>query len=420
MLRLLRNVHVIDPLSPLHDQTVDLLLDDGVIARAGQDLDIEAAEVLEVEGLHAMPGGLDIGAWVGDPGFEHREDFDSLSKAAAAGGFTEVAVWPNTEPVVDGKAEVAYVARQGERLPVAFHAIGALTRQCAGTTITEMLDMRDAGTVAFSDGLQPVRHAGVLLRAMLYVLPFDGLVINQPFDDSVAPNGQMHEGRISTLLGLKGMPPLAETLMVQRDLDILRHTGSRLLVHGISSAESVARIRRAKEEGLRVYASVPLMNLLFTEDDLASFDTRFKVVPPLRTPEDRAALIEGLRDGTIDLVTSNHLPVEAEHKECEFAFAEFGASTVQHVWYGLRQAGFSLEEIVELMALRPRQVLGLPVPTIATGRPANLVLCTPHTHWTFGESHNRSRSSNDPFLGSHQTGSIRGMARGRFFTWIDE
>ncbi len=420
MLRLIRKVRIIDPASPHHQQLVDLVLDNGQLAHIGQDLDIEAAERIEIEDLHAMPGGLDIGAWVGDPGYEHREDFDSLSKAAAAGGFTEVAVWPNTRPVVDGKAEVAYVARQGERLPVAFHPIGALTRQCAGATITEMLDMRDAGAAAFSDGLQPVRHAGVLLRAMQYVLPFDGLVINQPLDDTVAPKGQMHEGRVSTLLGLKGMPPLAETLMVQRDLDILRYTGSRLLVHGISSAESVALIRRAKDEGLRVYASVPLMNLLFTEDDLASFDTRFKVVPPLRTPEDRAALIEGLRDGTIDLVTSNHLPVEAEHKECEFAFAEFGASTIQHVWHGLRQAGFSLEETAELMALRPRQVLGLPVRAIDTGQPANLVLFIPHTRWAFGESHNRSRSINDPFLDTDHQGTIRGIARGRFFAWIDE
>ncbi|RMD74251.1 MAG: dihydroorotase [Bacteroidetes bacterium] len=419
MLRLIRKVHVIDPRAPHHHQTVDLLLDDGVIALVGQDLDIEAAEVLEVEGLHAMPGGLDVGAWVGDPGFEQREDFDSLSKAAAAGGFTEVAVWPNTLPVVDGKAEVAYVARQGERLPVAFHPIGALTKGCEGTTITEMRDMREAGALAFSDGLQPVRHAGVLLRAMQYVLPFEGLVINQPFDDSVAPNGQMHEGRVSTLLGLKGMPPLAETLMVQRDIDILRYTGSRLLLHGISCAESVELVRRAKNEGLRVYASVPLMNLLFTEDDLASFDTRFKVVPPLRTAADRAALIEGLRDGTIDLVTSNHLPEEAEHKEREFAFAAFGASTIQHVWHGLRQAGFSLEEIAELMAHRPRQVLGLPTPVIDTGAPANLTLFTPGTRWTFGESHNRSRSTNDPFLDRPKEGMIRGIARNGFFVWID-
>ncbi len=419
MRRLIRQVRLIDPASPHHHQVVDLLIEEGKIALIGQGLEIEAAEVLHVEGLHAMPGAMDVGAWVGDPGMEHREDFDTLSKAAAAGGFTEVAVWPNTRPVVDGKAEVTYVSRQRERQPVVFHPIAALTRACAGEVITEMCDMRQAGAVAFSDGLRPVANAGVMMRAMQYVLSFDGLVINRPFDDSVAPDGQMHEGHVSALLGLKGMPTLSETLMLERDLNLLRYTGSRLLAHGLSSAASVALIQQAKDEGLRVWASVPLMNLLFTEEDLDTFDTRFKVHPPLRTQADREALLDALRRGTIDLVCSNHLPVEQERKEMEFAYAAFGASTIQHVWHGLRRAGCSLDEIAEIMAYRPRRLLGLPCPTIEAGRPAHLTFFTPHTSWTFDESANHSRAQNDPFLGWSFQGRIRGIAREAHFVWFD-
>lgn len=419
MLRLIRQVRIVDPASPHHHQIVDLLLDGGTIALIGQGLDIEAAEVLQVEGLHAMPGAMDVGAWVGDPGMEHREDFDTLSRAAAAGGFTEVAVWPNTRPVVDGKAEVTYVCRQRERLPVAFHPIGALTQGCAGKVITEMCDMREAGAIAFSDGLSPVTDAGVMMRAMQYVLCFDGLVINRPFDTSVAPEGQMHEGCVSTLLGLKGIPTLAETLMLERDLNLLRYTRSRLLVHGLSSAASVVQIQQAKDEGLHVGASVPLMNLLFTEEDLDTFDTRFKVLPPLRTQADREALLDALRCGTIDLVCSNHLPVEQERKEMEFAHAAFGASTIRHVWHGLLWAGCSLDEVVEIMAYRPRRLLGIPCPHIEEGRPVHLTFFTPHTTWTFNGAARQSRVQDDPFFDQSFQGRIRGIAHKTHFFWID-
>ncbi len=418
MLRLLRQVHITDPSSSHHGHILDLLLDGGQIAAIAPKLDIAAAEVIEVPQMHVSPGWCDIGAWVGDPGYEHREDFHSLAQAAARGGYTDIAIWPNTCPVVDSKAEVRYVHQQ-QHLPVRLHPIGALTRGCQGKEITEMHDMRHAGAIAFSDGLHPVQHAGVMLRAMQYVLPFDGLIVNRPFDPSMVPEGQIHEGEVSTLLGLKGIPTLSEVLMLQRDIHLLRYTSSRLLVYGVSSAASIEWIRRAKAEGLRIWASVPIMNLLYTEEDVRTFDTRFKVLPPLRSATDRAALRQALRDGTIDCVVSNHLPVAAEHKEMEFAFADFGASTIQTVWQALRQAGFSIEMIPELLAHRPREILGLPPATIEESETANLVCYTPHTPWTLDHSTNRSKSLHSPWFAQQLTGHIRGIVRGNAWMWLD-
>jgi dihydroorotase len=331
------------------------------------------------------------------------------------GGYTGVACFPNTQPCVHSKSEVHYILQSTRDYLVQFHPIGAVSHDCAGKDITEMLDMEAAGAIAFSDGKIPVAHAGLLLRALLYAKTFGGVILNHPHEVSIIPGGQMHEGVVSTQLGIKGIPALAESLMVQRDLDILAYTGSRLHIHNISTAQAVSLIREAKKAGLQVTCSVPALNLFFTETDLQGFDAMLKVLPPLRTEEDRQAIFAGLQDGTIDLITSNHVPLEIEAKQLEFAYAKFGAigletayAAAQTVLKGILDAG----QLVDKLAIQPRKLLGLEVPVITEGKAANLTAFDPELKWTLEEKAIRSKSKNSPFLGRELSGRALAVVKG--------
>lgn len=409
---LIRNAVLIDPGGPNHRECLDLHVKDGRVVETGKNLVVEGAMVWDLNGVYCSPGWIDIGPHSGDPGFEQREDFFSLSSAAAAGGFTGLACFPNTNPVVQSKSGILYMLQQSARLPVDIYPIGALSTDCGGSDLTEMMDMHAAGAVAFSDGKQAVQHAGLMLRALLYVKAFNGLVINRPMDEAIAPHGQMHEGFTSTTLGLSGIPALAEELIVQRDLDLLAYTGSRLLLHNISSARSVTLIRQAKAQGLAVTASVAAMNLFFTDEDLADFDSNLKVSPPLRSEADRQGLLAGLQEGVIDLVSSNHTPLEEEEKKLEFPYAKPGAIGLETAFAALNSqngAAFSPETLVEVLALRPRQVLNLPRHWIEKGAPANFTFFDPDKEWVFSEGDIRSKSRNTPFIGKTLKGRVLGI-----------
>lgn len=413
---LIRNANITDPTSSHRGKKRDLLIDGGVITEIGTDLaTVEEGETWDLKGALVSPGWLDIGAQTGDPGLEHREDLEHASEAALAGGYTAVACFPNTEPCVDSKSEVHYILQSTRDYLVDFFPIGAVSRDCAGKDITEMLDMRAAGAVAFSDGKHPVAHAGLLLRALLYAKAFDGVILNHPHELSIVPGGQMHEGLISTQLGLKGIPDLAESLMVQRDIDLLEYSGSRLHIHNVSSATGVKLIRAAKEQGLQISCSVPVMNLFFTEADLREFDAMLKVLPPVRTAEDRDAIIEGLQDGTIDLITSNHTPLEVEAKQLEFSYAKFGAIGLETAYAAAQTVlggVLSAEQLVEKFSIRAHRLLGLPVPGIEAGAAANLTIYDPEYRWTFSREHIRSKSHNSPFIGRELTGRVLAVVKG--------
>jgi dihydroorotase len=307
------------------------------------------------------------------------------------------------------KSEIMYVKSSTRGGLVDCHPIGAVSENCAGKDITEMIDMHAAGAVAFSDGKKPVQDSGLMLRALQYVTSFEGVVINQPLDDHIAGDGQMHEGLMSTSLGMKGIPTIAEELMVQRDLELLEYTGSRLHLANLSGAGAVQRLREAKAQGMPVTGSVAVLNLAFDDDSLQNFDTNLKVMPPLRSAEDRAALIEGLKDGTIDIISSNHTPLEEESKKLEFPFAEFGAVTLETT-YALLQTtlgeDLSPETLVNCLALRPRQLFRLPAPRLETGQPANLTVFHPGVKWSLRPHDIRSRSRNTPLLGRELTGAV--------------
>lgn len=413
---LIRNVHIIDPNSPHNGQLLDIHIENGILQTIQADLTIENTAVFDAKGACVSPGWLDVGVQAGDPGFEHREDLQSVAQAAAFGGFTAIAVQPNTNPVLHSKSEILYIKKNTQHSIVDFHPIGAVSENCEGKDITEMLNMHAAGAIAFSDGKKSVQHSGLMLRALQYVQALDGVIINPPSDKEIANDGQMHEGFISTSLGLKGIPDLAEELLLERDLHLLEYTRSRLHIANISTAGAVERIRKAKAKGLRVTASVPVLNLLYTDEAVAEFDNNYKVLPPLRHAEDREALIVGLQDDTIDFICSNHTPIDEEGKNLEFPYASFGVIGLETafaaIWTAL-EGKLTLEKLVEKLALTPRRIFKIDIPRLEAGHPANLTIFNPDYNWTFQARDIRSKSKNTPFIGFQFKGKVLAIINNR-------
>ncbi len=412
---LIKNTTIIDPNSPANGETVDMLIDAGTITKIGKQLKHPSAKIIEATDLQVSPGWLDIGAQVGEPGFEHREDLQSVAAAAAAGGFTALACFPNTNPTIHSKSEVSFLKNHATL--VDFYPIGALSRDCAGGNLAEVYDMAASGAVAFSDGAKSITSAGLMKRGLEYLKGINGLVINHPNDTSLSKGGQLHEGIISTQLGMKGIPALAETLMLKRDLDLLAYTNSRLHVHNISTAESVKLIKIAKAKGLQVTASVSIMHLIYTHTAVENFDPNYKLSPPLREQSDIKALLKGVKEGVIDIVNSNHTPLEVEAKKLEFSYADVGIIGLETVYPLLNtflKKHLSTAAIVNLLAIQPRIVLDLPIPTISVGEKANLTLFQSTKEWTLTQSAIRSKSKNTPFIGQAFSGKVLGIINGNF------
>lgn len=388
----------------------NLLIENGVIQRIGRDIQATGdVQIIESRHLHVSPGWFDLGTQVCDPGLEQREDVHTALMAAAAGGFTAVAPFPNTYPAVHGKAEILYWRHKAEGNPVALYPVGAVSVGTIGKDLAELYDMFASGAIAFSDGPGGIQDTGLMLRALLYVQSFGGLVIDQPMDKWLAQGGQMHEGVVSTGMGVRGIPSLAEVLAVQRDLSLLEYTGGRLHLYGLSTSESVEMVRQAKRRGLAVTASTPVLNVCFTDVEMSAFESDWKVLPPLRADSDRIALLEGIADGTLDCLTSNHVPWNEEGKNLEFTYAEFGMSGLQTALpltcHHLLKA-LSVADVVRCWAEAPRRILGLPVPVIAEGANADLTAFDPGVEWTPQVSVWRSKGLNTPLMGAPLQGSV--------------
>lgn len=412
---LIRNARIVDPQASLNGKQMDIMISDGEIIEIAKNITPGDAKIIEAEGLHVSHGWLDIGVQTGDPGLEHREDLTTVTAAASAGGYTGIACYPNTDPVTDSKSGIHYLQQNSRDLAVDCFPIGALSEGCKGKDITELYDMHKAGACAFSDGNKSVQHAGLMLRGLLYVKAFDGLVINHPHDETLAANGQMHEGFVSTTMGVRGISSLTEAIMVQRDIELADYSGSRVHIVNISTKESVEKIRKAKADGLKVTASVPALNLLLDDSVLTGFDSNLKVLPPLRSQGDIEALKEGLKDGTIDIITSNHVPLEEEAKKLEFPYADFGAiglETAFSVAYSSLKDTLSIEEIVDKISGNPRQLLKLPSIDLEKGAKANLTLFIPNTKWIVSKNDIRSRSENTPLIGKELEGKVLGIVNG--------
>ena len=403
---LLKKARIIDPGHTHHDTVADLLIEDGRISYIGSGLSQEADRIIEAEGLHVSPGFVETFADAADPGFEHRETLESISAAAAAGGFTHVFVLPNTKPVMHDKGVVEYVRDRKTGFPVKLHPVGAVTRNTEGKELAEMYDMRASGAIAFSDGIHPIHAAGLLIKALQYVKAFDGILIQVPEDRTIAPHGLAHEGVASTRLGLPGRPAIAEELMVARDISLTRYAGSRMHLSPVTLPGSVDLIDAARKEGLNVTCSVTPQHLWFCDEDLSEYDAHLKSDPPFRTRADRDALLEAVMNGRIDSISTHHQPWHIDQKQCEFEYAKAGMIGLESALGVLGAVGLDPTRIVTLLSQAPRRIFGLPKGQIEVGQPADLVCYLPEAEYIYDRDMIASRSRNTPFIGKRLKGRV--------------
>lgn len=423
---LIRSVRIVDKKSPFNGQVKDILIRDGKIVEIGDGLPADGVLVKEGNGLCVSPGWVDMRVASRDPGFEHKEDLDSVRVAAAHGGFTEIVLLPNSEPVVHSKDTLNYIKNSGLGGLVKLHVAASVTRKVQGVDFTEMIDLHTAGAIAFTDGEHPVQNADLFLKTILYLQPLDALLMNRPEDKQLTVFGQMHEGITSTLVGMKGMPSLAEEMMLNRDLKLLEYalqkstlelTGKPMLhVSLVSTLEAVELIREAKEKGLPVSCDVAAHQLAFEDKDLLDFDTNLKVNPPFRTSSDHEAIRQGLLDGTIDAIVSDHNPHDEECKNLEFDHADFGITGLETAFsLAVMHSGLTADAIVEKLTTQPRHILRLAEVIINTGSEANLTFFEPETEWVFDKTY--SKSKNTPFLGKKLKGAVRGVLNNDRLDW---
>ncbi len=401
---LIQGAEIIDKNSPFHQQEKNILIQNGRIVSISEK-PVAADKVIKAQGMKLSIGWFDLGTYIGDPGLESSEDIDSAMKAAAAGGFTELAMLPNTQPVVQSKNSVSYITRGNETRLVEIHAMAAVTQNCKGEELTEMIDLHQAGAVAFTDGLKPIWHTDILLKALQYVQKFDGLVIDHPEDIWLNMFGQMHEGIESTRLGLKGMPRIAEELVVNRNLEILGYANGKLHFSKLSTAKAVDIIRGARKK-FKISCDITAYQALLDDSLLSDFDTNYKVNPPLREKTDQEALIKGLKDGTIDVICSGHTPHDVESKDVEFDHSEFGIINLQTFASNIAALAKSVEYsmLIEKITYGPRNILGLEVPTLDVEAKANLTLFDPEREWVLNDQSNLSKSKNSPWWGKKVKG----------------
>ncbi|MFI5139147.1 MAG: dihydroorotase family protein, partial [Sphingobacteriales bacterium] len=402
---LIKSATIIDPNSPFNQQIADLLIEKGHISQIATEIEADA-EVIDSEGKFISPGFFDLNCNIGELGLETKEDLYTGTKAAAAGGFTGVVLMPNTIPPVHSKAEIEFLMNRAKKNLVDVYPLGAISHKREGKDLAEMYDMYLSGAKAFTDGNRPVQDAGLMERALLYAQGFDALIFSYPEDTAIAGKAKVNEGEISTLLGMKGIPSLAEELMIARDLYLAEYTGSKIHFSTISTTRSVELIREAKRKGLDVTCDVAAHHLVLTDEALVGFDSQYKVKPPLRTQDDVEALLNGLIDGTIDAIVSQHTPHEIEFKDVEFEVAEFGIIGLQTALSLVLKAGLDVNLIVQKLAIGPREILNIDIPAIAVGEPANFVLFDTTAEWEYNSKNNRSKSYNSPFMGQTLKGKV--------------
>lgn len=394
------------------DASTNLRIKNGEIAGIGDELEAHDNEkVFDAEGAYCSPGWMDMHVHLREPGYEHKETIETGCRAAAFGGFTEVACMPNTNPPIHTRDVVEFIKSKAEKLPVEVHPIGCVSKNREGKAIAEMADMQQGGAVAFSDDGDPVYSSELMRVALEYSSMLGMPVINHEEDLKLSRPGHMHEGTISTRLGLDGTPGIAEEVMIARDILLAEFTGGHVHVAHISTAKAVELVRRAKADGINVTTEVCAHHFDLTDEEIErqNFDTNFKMHPPLRTQKDVDAMIEGLADGTIDAICTDHAPHAIEEKEVEFIYAPNGIIGLETAWPVtvqrlLKSESMDLQSILTKLVENPRNILNIAVPKIEEGQPANLTLFNTDETWTFEERHVRSKSKNSPYLGSEMTG----------------
>ncbi len=405
---LIKSATIIDSSSEFHNKTQDLLIENGVITKiANRIKNPKNYQEVKLENLHISQGWFDSSVSFGEPGFEERETISNGLKTAATSGFTAVAMNANSNPTIDTNSNITFVNAKAINNAVTLLPLGALTVDSKGVDLAELYDMNTAGAVAFYDYKKPISNPNLMKIALQYASNFGGLVCSFPQENKISGNGVMNENITSTTLGLKGIPALAEELQVARDLFLLEYTGGKLHIPTISSANSVALIREAKKKKLDVTCSVAIHNLYFSDDILTDFNTNYKVLPPLRIKTDIDALIGAVKDGTIDMVTSDHNPLDIEHKKIEFDHAGYGTIGLESA-FGALQALFTLKQTIDILT-KGKSRFGLENTTIKEGEKLNISLFNPSIKYTFSKNDIISKSKNAIFENEDLKGKVYGI-----------
>ncbi|CDF79447.1 dihydroorotase [Formosa agariphila KMM 3901] len=405
---LIKSATIIDTKSEFHNQTLDILVEKGSISNIGKSLENpNKYDEITLDNLHVSQGWFDSSVSFGEPGLEERDTITNGLKTAAYSGFTTVALNANSHPVIDTNSNITFVTSKSFNNAVKLLPIGALTRESKGVDLAELYDMKSAGAVAFYDYMKPIENTNLMKIALQYASNFDGLVCSFPQDNKIAGKGVMNEHITSTTLGLKGIPALAEELQIARDIFLLEYTGGKLHIPTISTAKSVQLIREAKSKKLDISCSVTIHNLFFDDSVLDDFNTHFKVLPPLRTKTDIEALIEGVKDGTIDMVTSDHNPFNIEEKKVEFDYAAYGTIGLESA-FGALQTLFSLKKTIDILT-KGKLRFGAENNPINIGNSANITLFNPDSKYTFEREHMLSLSKNAIFEGATLKGKTYGI-----------
>ncbi|SNR31548.1 dihydroorotase [Lutibacter flavus] len=406
---LIKSATIIDPAGPFHKQNLDILIEKGIIKKISNSIkNINNFKEISLENLHISQGWFDSSVCFGEPGFEERETIENGLNTAAKSGFTAVAVNPNTNPIADNKSAIEFIKNKANGFATALYPIGSLTKNAKSEDLAELYDMQNSGAIAFGDYNKPISNANLLKIALLYAQNFDALVLSFPQDNSIAGTGLANENINSTKLGLKGIPTLAEELQVARDLFLLEYTGGKLHIPTISTKKSVKLIKNAKKKGLNVTCSVAAHHLVLSDDELKEFDTKSKVMPPLRTSKDIKALLKGLKDGVIDIITSDHNPIDVEHKKVEFNNAKFGTIGLESLFGALNKV-VELETLINCLTTNPRNRFNIENSSIKEGEKANITLFNPDSEYEFKLNNILSTSKNSIFLNKKLNGKVYGV-----------
>ena len=404
---LLKKATLIDSKHAFHYTNKDILIINGIITAIENEIIDDTAEIITYPNLHISRGWFDSSVCFGEPGYEERETLENGLKTAGLSGFTQIAINPNTNPITDNQSTVCYLKNAGNKKASQIHPIASFSKNQEGKLLTELYDLKQNGAVAFGDYKKAIKNAELLKIALQYAQRFDGLLISHPTDTSIGSQGGIHEGDVSTRNGLLGSPTLSEILQIQRDLAVLEYSGGKLHIPFLSSAAAVELIRKAKKQGLDISCSVALANLVFTEEELSDFNTHFKLDPPLRTDADRMALRQGVIDGTIDMVTSNHEPLNVELKHLEFEYAATGTIGLEAM-FGVLCTLFPLEKVIAILT-KGKTRFGIENQAIEVGQQANLSLFNPSGNGSLKEEQILSSSKNCAFLNSPTQGTVYGV-----------
>ena len=405
---LIKSAKIFDANSKFNGKTLDILIINGKIKEIAKSIsDSKAKKIINEKNLCVSVGWLDTSVCFGEPGLEERETLSNGAKTAALSGFTDVILNAETDPNLDTKADINYITSKSSEFTTNIHPTGCLTKEAKSEKLADLFEMHKSGAIGFYDFKKPLNNPNLLKISLQYVQGFDGLIFSFPFEKSICPEGQIHEGLISTNYGLEGIPALSEEIMLKRDLKILEYTGGKMHVPCISTMESVELIKEAKKNNVNVTCSVSINNLFFNDEKLKNFDTRFKVLPPIRSEVHRKALLKGLDEGIIDFVTSDHTPIDIDNKKTDFVNSLFGSIGLES-FFGALNSLFSTEKSIDILT-KNKNIFGITENKIEEGEVANLTLFDPNYKYTFTKEHITSKSKNSCFLDSDLTGKSFGI-----------